>query len=193
MAKRKYQFKPDAQGTGIMSKLYLTRLQRMSLLKWTLYGALLLVASVLQDVVFCRFSLWGATTDLVPCVILIVALLQETESGSIFSLVASALYLFSGSSPGVYVIAFLTFLGVMLNVFRQSYLRKSFGSTVLCAIAGILIYELAVFLMGLFLEQTLPGRFGIFLLTGILSALTVPILYPALAAISKIGGESWKE
>ena len=55
MAKKKYEFKPDPAGSGTLSKLYLTRKQRQSVLKWALYGLLCLAALILQD--FCaRFS-----------------------------------------------------------------------------------------------------------------------------------------
>ena len=47
MAREKYEFKPDNVGTGLLSKLYLTKKQRQALLKWLLYALVLLV---LQDV-----------------------------------------------------------------------------------------------------------------------------------------------
>ena len=64
---KKYEFKPDKPNAGLLSKLYLTQKQRKSLLKWTIYGLLLVFLSVLQDVLLCRISIFGATTELVPC------------------------------------------------------------------------------------------------------------------------------
>ena len=43
MARKKYEFQPDKQGAGFFSKLYLTRKQRLSLLRWCLYALVLLV------------------------------------------------------------------------------------------------------------------------------------------------------
>ena len=76
MAKKKYEFKPDPAGSGTLSKLYLTRKQRQSVLKWALYGLLCLAALILQDVILSELSLLGATTDLVSAAILLVCLLQ---------------------------------------------------------------------------------------------------------------------
>ena len=41
--KRKRDFKPDSTGKGLLSKLYLTPRQRLTILKWTLFGLCLLV------------------------------------------------------------------------------------------------------------------------------------------------------
>ena len=47
---RKNEFQPDRPVSGLLSKLYLTRRQRQVILKWSLYGLLLVALSVLQDV-----------------------------------------------------------------------------------------------------------------------------------------------
>ena len=193
MAKKRSEFRPDQTGSGILAKLYLTQKQRLSFLKWVLYALVLLVASVAQDVVLSRVRLFGAATDLVPCLIFIVCVLEGSESGSVFCLAASLVYLFSGTAPGVYAVVFITFLGIAASIFRQSYLRKGFGATVLCVWGSLTVYELLIFLTGLFLGLTHPGRVLAFLLTAQLSALAVPVFYPILVSIGKIGGESWKE
>ena len=190
---KKYEFKPDKPRSGLLSKLYLTPKQRLSLLKWLLYTVLLLALSVLQDVLLCRVRLFGATTELVPCGIFLICLAEGLESGCVLALVASCLYLFSGTAAGNYSIVLITGLAVLVTFLRQSYLQKNFGSTMLCASAAIILYELGVFAFGLFLSQTLPGRIGGFLLTAVMTLLTAPALYPLIKSISKIGGETWKE
>ena len=190
---KKYEFKPDKPQTGILSKLFLTQKQRETLLKWMLYSLVLLVLSVLQDVILCRFRLFGATTELVPCGIFLICLLEGLEKGSVFSLCASCLYLFSGSAAGYYSIIFITALGVGVTWFRQSYLRKGFSAAMLCTAAAMLVYELAVFAIGLFLSMTTLGRIGSFCLTAVMTLVAAPVLYPVVNAISTIGGEAWKE
>lgn len=190
---RKYEFKPDKPRSGILSKLYLTKRQRLSLLKWGLYALVLLVLSVLQDVVLCRYRLFGATTELVPCAIFLICILQGLESGSVFALVAALMYLFSGTAPGAYAMVFITFLAVGVTFLRQSYLQTGFAAAMLCTGSAMVIYEIAVFVTGLFLQLTLPGRLVGFLLTAALSLVAVPALYPICLAIGRIGGETWKE
>lgn len=193
MAKKNYEFRPDKEGSGIIDKLYITKKQRMAATKWLLYGLVILILSVLQDVMLSQVSLFGATTDLVPCAILVVCVVEGVEPGSIFALVCAALYLFSGAAPGYHVIALIPFLGVVCSIFRQNYLRKGFGATFLCAGAAVMIYELVIFFVALFVKQTTFARLSIAAITGALDLAVIPILYPILASISKIGGETWKE
>lgn len=190
---KKYEFKPDKPRSGLVSKLFLTQKQRKAVLKWVLYSLVLLALSVLQDVILCRFRLFGATTELVPCGIFLICLAEGLERGCIFSLVASCVYLFSGSAAGNYSIVFITALCVGVTFFRQSYLRKGFSATMLCTAAAMLVYELAVFAIGLFFSLTTFDRIGAFCLTALMTLLSAPILYPIVNAISTIGGEAWKE
>ena len=190
---KKYEFKPDKPVSGILAKLYITRQQRRSILRWGLYALVLLVLSVVQDVLLCRFRLFGATTELVPCGIFLICLLEGLERGSVFSLCASCLYLFSGSAPGNYAIVFITALAVAVTAFRQSFLQKGFPAALLCAAVAMFVYELAVFALGLFLGMTTLSRIGSRCVTTALTLVAVPVLYPILSAISTIGGEAWKE
>lgn len=190
---RHYEFKPDKPRSGLLSKLFLTQKQRASLLKWSLYALLLLALSVLQDVLMCRFRIFGATTNLVPCGIFLICLSQGLESGSVFGLVAASLYLFSGSAAGYHSIILITFLCVYVAYFRQSYLRKGFGAIMLCTVFCIFVYELAVFGIGVFLKMTVFGRIGTHAMTAALTCVAAPILYPIVKGIYAIGGEAWKE
>lgn len=193
MARKKNEFRPDAQDTGLLNKLYLTKRQRQSALRWLLYALVCLVMLVVQDVVFSRVSIFGGTTDLASCAILMTCVMLGAQTGGTFTLIASMLYLFSGTAPGEYVIILLTFLGVAAAAFRQGYLRKGFSSTLLCTGVAVMAYELLLFAIGLFLGRTIFSRLGVFCMTGLLSCAAMPILYPMLYAISKIGGETWKE
>ena len=188
-----YEFKPDPTQPVLRNRLHLTKQQRQSILKWLLYSLLLLVLSLVQDVVMSRFSVSGGTTELVACGILLICLLQSPESGGIFALLASVMYTFTGSAPGFYCIALLTILGVLLNVLRHSLLSKRFRSIFLCAGIGVLIYELAVFFLGVFLGSTYGARITAFLMSGVLNVLALPVIYPIAFSIGKVGGKTWKD
>ncbi len=190
---KKNEFKPDKPRSGLLSKLYLTQKQRRSVLKWLLYCLVLLVLSVLQDVIFSRLRLFGAATELVPCGIFLICVLEGLESGSVFALVSSVVYLFSGTAAGYYSIVLITVLSVAVTFFRQSFLQKGFSAAMLCTGVAILFYELLVFGIGLFLGLTTFGRIGAFCLTGLMSLVAAPVLYPVLLSIGRIGGEAWKE
>lgn len=190
---RKYEFKPDRLNTGWISKLYLTQAQRKTMLKWFLIGLMLTVVSVLQDVVLCRIRLYGATTAMVPCAIFLIAVMEGAERGSVFALVASFVYQFSGSAPGMYAMVLLTGFAVAASIFRQSYLQKSFGSDLLCTALAMVAYELAVFCVGYLLGLTILSRLPGFLLTAVMSVICAPVLYPIVRATESIGGKSWIE
>lgn len=192
MAKRN-EFKPDKPRSGLLSKLYLTRLQRLAMLKWLLYALVLVFLSVVQDVILCRIRIFGATTDLIPAAIFLICIIEDLQRGSVFSLVASVIYLFSESSLGPYTIVFITVLAVLVTFFRQSYLQESFSAAALCTVSATVLYELATFCMGLFLGLTAPARIGAFLFTAVLSGAVIMALYPAFMWIGRIGGQQWKE
>ncbi len=183
----------DPDRSGGLGRFLLTPKQRLQVLRWSLYALVCLVGLLVQDVVLYRVDLRGAGTDIVPCLIIMIAVLQDADSGSVFALVASCLYYFSGSAPGPYSIPMISCLAIFLVIFRQSYLRQGFFAALLCAGIGMLVYEMGVFCIGLFLSQTMVSRAGVMAVTALLSLLAVPVAYPILRGIGKIGGEIWKE
>lgn len=194
MARRNQnEFRPDQAGKGFFSYLYLTKLQRQAIKKWLFYALVLLAVSVVQDVVLSRLRLFGAGTDLVPCAIFCLCILLGTDDGSVFSLIASLLFLFSGTSPGNFAVPLIVFFAVIMNIFRQSFLRQGLSATVLCTAMCMVLYELSIFVVGLAFGWTHPGRIIGFLLTAAYSMLAVPVLYPLYLTIGKIGGQTWKE
>ncbi len=189
----KYEFRPDVLGSSWLKRLYLTQTQRLNLLKWCLYALLCVGMLVLQDVILSRFQVLGATTDLAPAVILLISVLVGSEYGSIFVLFASTLYWFSGSAPGAYSIALLSFGALAVSLFRQAYWRRGLVSTVICAGVAMMFYEMSVFLAGVLLGLTQWGRAYRFAITGLMSWAVMLPLYPLCVKIGQIGGQPWKE
>ena len=188
-----YEFKPDKVKGTLRKALHLTALQQRQLLKWTCYGLLCLFLLIIQDVIMSKVSIFGATTDLVPAAILLIAVISDVYVGSLFAIIASTLFEFSGSAPGPYIIAYLTVLAVAAAVFRQSFWRRGFRSNILCAGLALLVYELAVWGTGVFLGLTYWSRIFVFLTIWLLSFLVMMALYPLIRKIQKIGGETWRE
>ena len=196
MARRKrpnYEFKPDKAPKALQKLLHLTALQRRQVLQWSLYGLLLVALLVLQDVIMSRVTIGGATTDLVPMAILLITVISDVYTGSLFAIIASTVYEFTGSAPGPYVVAFITVLGIAAAFFRQSFWRRGFRSHCICAGLALLVYELAVYGTGLFLGLTYFSRIGVFVTTWALSLAVMLALYPLIRKIQKIGGELWRE
>ena len=199
MAKRRrrqqsvYEFKPDPKSTNFLKRLYMTRLQRLTLLKWGCYVLAGITLLVVQDVIMSQIRFSGATTDLPVAFILLVGLYEGLELGSVFTLSASLFYWFSGSAPTPICIGLLCVLNVFIGLFRQMYWNRSFGSLTLCTAVSIMLYEMMLFAVGLMQGLTIMPRASVFALTGALTCITMLPMYPLVRAISKIGGESWKE
>jgi len=191
--RRKAEFRPDAESSGLLKVLHLTHVQRDSLLKWGLYITVIVVLLTIQDVIMSQISIFDATTDLVACVILLITVIEGVDVGSIFVLIASSLYYFSGSSPGPYSIALLTFLGIGACLFRQVYWHRNHASIVLCAGLALMLYEIGTFAVGFFSELTRLDRFHSFLIAGGLSVAVMIPLYSLIHMIGQIGGNTWKE
>lgn len=190
---RKPEFQKDSLGTGFLQKLYFTRQQRLTLLRWGSYVLLCVAALVLQDTIMSRIPIFGARTDLPVAAMLLITVLEGTETGSVFILIASTVYYFSGSAPGPYTVAALTLLGIGASLFRQIYWHRSRGSIVLCAGLAIMVYELTVFGFSVFSGLTLWSRLPRFAMTGLLSCVILYPLYPLTLKLGQIGGHTWKE
>lgn len=194
MAKRqKSEFRPDPQHISLPKLFHLTQVQRMHLLKWGLYILTMILLLTIQDVIMSRFSIFGATTDLPVCVILLITVIEGVEDGSLFVLIASTLYYFSGSAPGPYCIALLCFIGVAATLLRQAYLHRNKLSIVLCAGAAMMLYSLGLYVVGMFMGLTRWDRILSFVLTGAYSCAVMIPLYSLIHKIGSIGGNTWKE
>ena len=188
-----YEFKPDPKGTNYLKRLYMTRQQRMTILKWATFSMAGIFLLVVQDVIMSQLHISGATTDLPAAFILLVGIYEGLDNGSVFTLAASLFYWFSGSAPTPYAVAVLCVLAVFVGIFRQMYWHRSFGSITLCVSISIMLYEMTLFVIGLFMGLTILPRASVFALTGGITCITMLPMYPLVRAISKIGGESWKE
>lgn len=189
----KAEFKPDSQDSGFLKRLHITQVQRDTYLKWGLYIAVIVVACMIQDVIMSRVTIFGATTDLAVCAILLITVIEGIDTGSLFVLIASCLFYFSGSSPGPFCVGIMTFLGIGACLFRQMYWHRNQGSIVLCAGLALMLYELGIFAVGIFTELTRWDRLGTFVTTGLLSIAVMIPLYSLINIIGQIGGNTWKE
>ena len=199
MAKRRrrkqlaYEFKPDPKGTNYLKRLYMTRLQRLTILKWATFAMTGILMLVIQDVIMSQVRFSGATTDLPVAFILLVGIYEGLENGSVFTLVSSLFYWFSGSAPTPICVAVLCILVILIGLFRQLYWHRSFGSIAMCVSIAIMLYEMILFVIGLMSGLTILPRVSVFALTGGITCITMLPMYPLVRLISKIGGVLWKE
>ena len=190
---RQPEFRQDSLGTNFLKKLYMTKQQRLRLLRWMSYILSCLVALLIQDDILSRLPIMGACIDLPAAVILLITVIEGTESGSIFVLLASTLYYFTGSAPGPYVVALMTVLGIGATLFRQLFWHRSRGAILLCACIALMLYEIGTFGGAIFMGLTRWDRLGKFLLSGLYGCVLMVPLYPLMHKFGSIGGHTWKE
>lgn len=193
LRRKQSDFKPDSQKNSLPKLFHTTQLQRLRLAKWGLYILTLILLLTVQDVILSRFRFFGATTDLAVCGILLMTVIEGVDVGSLFVLIASTLYYFSGSAPGPYCIALLSFIGIAATLIRQAWLRRTKLSIVFSAGAALTLYELGLYIVGMALGLTRWDRIFSFLLTAAYSWAVMIPLYSLINKIGLIGGTTWKE
>ncbi len=193
LRRKQSDFKPDSQKISLPKLFHTTQLQRLRLAKWGLYILTLILLLTVQDVILSRFRFFGATTDLAVCGILLMTVIEGVDVGSLFVLITSTLYYFSGSAPGPYCIALLSFIGIAATLIRQAWLRRTKLSIVFSAGAALTLYELGLYIVGMALGLTRWDRIFSFLLTAAYSWAVMIPLYSLINKIGLIGGTTWKE
>ena len=187
------EFKPDAPQVSPLKPLRFTHLQWLQTLRWLSYIGVCVLCLVIQDTMMSRVSIFNATTDLAVAAMLLITVIEGSEVGSVFILIASTVYYFSGSAPGPYSVGLLTVLGLCATLFRQVVWHRSRSSIVLCAGLAAMAYEISVYLVGLFMGLTSWYRLPRFLITGALTVAAMIPLYYLIYRIGQIGGYTWKE
>ncbi len=188
-----YEFKPDGRLVSPFKSLHFTHQQQLNLLRWAAYVAVCVLCLVIQDSIMSRISIFGATTDLAVSAMLLITVIEGSDVGSIFILIASTVFYFSGSAPGPYSVGMLTVLGLCASLLRQTIWHRSRGSIVLCAGGAAFCYEIGLYIVGMFMGLTRWYRFQRFFVTGLLAVAVMFLLYPIIYRIGQIGGYQWKE
>lgn len=140
-----------------------------------------------------RFRLFGATTDLAVAAIFLVTIMEGSETGGIFVLLAAIVYHFSGSAPGAYCVSLIGIPGILCALFRQRFWHRGTTSNLLCSSIAMFVYEIGLFLTALFLGLTRLDRFPYFVLTAVYSIVLMIPLHQLIIRIGQMGGHVWKD
>ena len=187
------EFKPDSRSISLSRLLYMTDVQKYRLLRWGLYIAVCVLCLVVQDCVMSQVSILGTTTDLCVGALMIITVIEGSDVGSVFILIASCIYYFSGSAPGPYSVGILSILGMLASLFRQQFWHRSAGSILFCSGLAVMLYEIGLYVVGMFMGLTRWYRFPRFFITGALTVAVMIPLYHLINRIGLIGGNTWKE
>lgn len=172
----------------MLDKLYITPKQWMHVLRWTLYSLLLLLAILLQTVIFGNRTILGIHPDLVPVVIVCVCLREGPERGGLFALLASLFWCLSGADMGSVAIAVLTIVSVLGGLLCRTVLVDRFVPCLIITVIALLLEHGIVLLLGMFFN----GMPGILFFTDLLpcvliSSVSQPLVYWLVGKIEKVG------
>lgn len=182
-----------AEGTTLAGKLFITPMQRMTILRWTLCALIFFGVLVFQNVIFSRITVFGCVINFIPAAILLISLTTNIEGGCVFALCASLFWSFSGAVLGSVSIFLLTAEAVFLGALRKSCFPKNLTSIMLCCFIGLVVHEAARFFLALFLGYT-PWTFWYqVFVTTFFSFLICPVLYPLIRAVGRVGGSQWND
>lgn len=172
----------------MLDKLYITPKQWLHILRWTLYSLLLLLAMMLQTVVFGHHIFLGVQPDFVPVVITCVCLREGAERGGLFALLASLFWCLSGADEGSVSIAVLTVVPVLGSVLSSAVLANRFLPCLMITVVTLFTEQTVIFLLKYFFSAMEGIRFVTVLLPCVLvSALAQPVVYLLVKRIARIG------
>lgn len=168
---------------------HLTKTQWLGILKWSLYGLLTLLTLLLQTVVLSRTTALRIKPTPLPVLIACICIREGPERGGIYAILAALLWCFSGADYGSLSVALLPTGAILSAVLCRAVLTLRFLPTALCAFAVTLLNASVIFVFKLILPPTVGlDNYWRILLPGVaLSMLFLPIQYPLVKCISRIG------
>lgn len=171
--------------------LHLTKLQWLSILKWTLYAVLFLFVLMTQNVVCGQFPVFGLKLSFLPILLVCICIREGTERGGIFCVIATTIMCLSKTDYGNLSVAVLTILAMLSAALCHSVLVNRLWSVALCCFIVSIVNETAILLFRSVLDRTAISNLWLVALpTCLLSMLGCPLLYVTVRAIGKIGAQN---
>ena len=170
-----------------MNKLHITHKQWICFLKWATYFLLFVLVLTLQGTMLSRHTILGTKLNLLPCVIVCVALTEGIEQGGIFALCTSAVWALAGADFGFVSIVVLTAGAIFFAWLCRAFLYNTLLPCAVCCFGMLLLNESCIFLLRLFLGSVDPLQYLLVLLPGVVfSMVGCPIFYYLSRLITKI-------
>ena len=160
------------------------------ILMWALFALLYLLVMLVQTTLFGRLRLLGVKLNLMPIVIVCVAMQTDHEAAGVFGLIAGFVWYAFGADDGALAMVSFTLLGALAAWLCENFLAKRFLSAMLLCLCAVAIHEGARFLLKYYLNDA-PGRLLIWVpvITG-LSIIPSPIIYLLSKLVRKAGADA---
>ncbi|MBQ1264715.1 MAG: rod shape-determining protein MreD [Oscillospiraceae bacterium] len=122
-----------------------------TVLMWTLYGVLFLLAAVAQTVLFGHERLLGAKFALLPVALACITMHTGAEHGGLFGLIAGALWCLSDGDGGGLSVISMTLAALAAGYLCDRYLNRNLLSAAMMSLMGLLVCQGLLCLLKLYL------------------------------------------
>ncbi len=164
----------------------------LPVLRWALNALLVLAAFLVQSVCFGRNGIGGATVSLFPVAAVAVALCSGAEQGSLFCLIAGALYALTGADMGPVTLVAMTLVGALAGGACQIFFRRHLVPALLFAALVLILSDGVIYLLKLYFGSARLSQLFTSLLPGMgISLCSMLLAFPLSYRISRIGGETY--
>lgn len=157
----------------------MSKAQSKTLIKVFLHLCLLILAYILQALLFTHLPLFGVKPLIIPLFVAGAALLEGAVPGGTFGLFAGILCDVSFNQPAIQFTLLLTAVGLIVGMLSETVIACSLPSYLLCSL-GVLLLSGLVQMFGLlfFGGASFVALLGVLLLQTLYSMFfTVPVYY----------------
>ena len=158
-------------------------------LMWALFALVYLLVMLVQTTLFGRVRLLGVKLNLMPMVIVCIAMQVGHEAGGLFGLIAGFSWYASGADDGALAMVSFTVFGILAGWLCDTILRRRVLPAALLCFAAVLLHEGARFV----LKYYLADASGVLLLwVPVIACLSLPVstlIYLLTKAVRKVGGD----
>ncbi len=164
--------------------------QQRIVLKWIFYGALALLALLLQTSVVAEVRLLGVQFCILPVAAACVAAREGKDNGALYGLCCGVFWTLSSGNYGPIYILSLTAGGALCGVACDLWLRRGLLSSLLLSFCMLLAAEGSVCAF-LIATGAIPvvSISQVLLPSCVVSLLFVPLFHVCTAGVAKIGGK----
>lgn len=154
---------------------------------WAFFALLYLLVMLVQTTLFGRVRLFGVKLNLMPMVIVCIAMQVGHEAGGFFGLLAGFCWYAAGADDGTLSMVTFTVFGILAGWLCDNLFRRRFLPAATLCLLALLVHEGAKFLLKFYLGGA-NGRLLLWVpVITALSLLVSPLIYLLAKAIGKVG------
>lgn len=158
-------------------------------LMWVFFSLLYLLVMLVQTTLFGRMRLLGVKLNLMPMVIVCIAMQVGHEAGGLFGLIAGFCWYAAGADDAALAMVSYTVFGILAGWLCDNLFRRRFLPAAFLSFSAVLLHEGARFVLKYYLADA-SGRLLLWVpvIAG-LSMAASPVIYLLAKAVRKVGGD----